>query len=84
MMMRALDLPIERIFLDNIRLRGHACCADLAINLVDRGLPLLSAGGTIVFCGQSNIGSHAALTLLPREMSRASACREVERQAMSC
>lgn len=84
MMMRALDLPIERIFLDNIRLRGHACCADFAINLVDRGLSLLSAGGVVVFCGQSNIGSHAALTLLPPHVPRASACRKAERQAAPC
>jgi hypothetical protein len=47
-------------------------------------LLILNAGGIVVFCGQSNIGSHAALTLLPPHESRASSCREAGRQAVPC
>lgn len=60
-----LKLPESLFYFENIALRGHACCADLAVNLVDRGFPLLDAGQPVLLCGQSNIGAHAALTLLP-------------------
>jgi hypothetical protein len=61
----ALHIPPDRVYVDGITQRGHACCADLAVNLVDRGFALMDAGGWVVFCGQSNLGAHAALTLLP-------------------
>jgi len=60
-----LKLPASHFFFDNIPLRGHACCADLAVNLVDRGFALLDQGQPVLLCGQSNIGAHAAMTLLP-------------------
>ncbi len=62
---RSLRLPDERFFLDNIGARGHACCADLAINLVDVGLEHVQRGEPVIACGQSNVGAYAALTLLP-------------------
>jgi 3-oxoacyl-[acyl-carrier-protein] synthase III len=62
---RALHIDPDKFYVDGITQRGHACCADLAVNLVDRGFALVDAGGWVVFCAQSNIGAHAALTLLP-------------------
>lgn len=62
---QALQLPESRFFIDNVGARGHACCADLAINLVDAGLAHLAGGEAVVACGQSNVGAYAALTLLP-------------------
>jgi hypothetical protein len=64
---RALRIDPELFYLDGITNRGHACCADLAVNLVDRGLALVQAGGWVVFCGQSNLGAYAGLTLTPPE-----------------
>lgn len=61
-----LGLRPGQVYLDNIGARGHACCADLAVNLVDRGLPLLAAGSApLLAFGQSNVGAFAALTLWP-------------------
>ncbi|KFE69493.1 3-oxoacyl-[acyl-carrier-protein] synthase, KASIII [Hyalangium minutum] len=62
----ALNLPESAFFLDNIRERGHACTNDFAVNLVDRGFPLLDQGKPIASCGQSNVGAYAIVTLLPR------------------
>lgn len=62
---RSLSIPPERLFLDNIRDRGHACCSDFAMNLVDRGFAILEQGQPVLYCGRSNVGAHAALTLLP-------------------
>jgi 3-oxoacyl-[acyl-carrier-protein] synthase III len=67
----ALNIGEEKFYFDGITQRGHACCADLAINLVDRGFALVDGGGWVVFCGQSNLGAHAALTLLPPAHSAA-------------
>ncbi|HEX4369112.1 MAG TPA: hypothetical protein VH023_19915 [Rhodopila sp.] len=66
---KALSVPPERLFLDNIRDRGHACCTDLAMNLVDRGFDVLGQGKPVLYCGRSNIGAYAALTLLPPAMA---------------
>jgi len=68
---RALDLPETRFYLDNIRNRGHACCADFAVNLVDEGFARLSAGDVVAYCGQSNIGAHGVISLLPAQAQRA-------------
>lgn len=62
---KSLGLGPERFFLDNIGQRGHACCADLAVNLVDRGLGLLGAGKRVVYCAQSNVGAYAAVAFSP-------------------
>lgn len=65
MIARSLSLPSERFFLENIGERGHACCADFAVNLVDAGLQHLKLGEVVVACAQSNVGAYAAQTLLP-------------------
>lgn len=62
---KSLGLGPEHFFLDNIGQRGHACCADLAVNLVDRGLSLLDAGRRAVYCAQSNVGAYAAVAFSP-------------------
>lgn len=62
---KAVALREDKLFLDNIALRGHACCADFAVNLVDRGFELLDGGDPVLLCGQSNVGAYAAMTLLP-------------------
>jgi 3-oxoacyl-[acyl-carrier-protein] synthase III len=67
---RSLSIPPDRWFLDNIRNRGHACCADFAINLVDRGFEILKQGKPVLYCGRSNVGAYAALTLLPTVMAK--------------
>ncbi|WP_224360668.1 hypothetical protein [Hyalangium versicolor] len=61
----ALDLPESAFFLENIRMRGHACSADFAVNLVDRGFALLDQGQAVASCGQSNVGAYTVVTLLP-------------------
>jgi 3-oxoacyl-[acyl-carrier-protein] synthase III len=60
-----LDLPDGQVYVDNIGHKGHACCADLAVNLVDRGFERLAAGGLLLAFGQSNVGAFAAQTLWP-------------------
>ncbi len=60
-----LHLDQSHFFFDNIPKLGHANCADLAINLIDRGFPLLHQGKPVVAFGQSNVGAHAALTFVP-------------------
>jgi 3-oxoacyl-[acyl-carrier-protein] synthase III len=73
---RGLRLPESHFYLDNIARRGHACCADFAVNLVDHGFGLLGAGRDVLMCGQSNLGAHAALTLHPAP--RAAAAQPME------
>jgi hypothetical protein len=61
-----LGLLPGQVFLDNVGRRGHACCADLAVNLVDRGFAQLAEGdGPLLAFGQSNVGAFAAMTLWP-------------------
>lgn len=43
--------------------RGHACCADLAVNLVDAGLERVGGDRPIVCFSQSNVGSYGCLVL---------------------
>jgi 3-oxoacyl-[acyl-carrier-protein] synthase III len=62
---QALRIDAEKFYFGGITQRGHACCADLAVNLVDHGFGRVDAGGWVVFCGQSNLGAYAGLTLLP-------------------
>ncbi len=64
---KGLKLEDSHFFFDNIPKFGHANCADFAINLVERGFSLLDQGKTVICCGQSNVGAHTALTLLPDE-----------------
>ncbi len=61
----ALHIPLGKFYFDGITQRGHACSADLAVNLIDHGLALVDADGWILFCAQSNLGVIAALTLMP-------------------
>lgn len=72
---RALGLPETRFYLDNIRNRGHACCADFAVNLVDEGFARLSAGEAVAYCGQSNIGAHGVISLFPTHAQLADGSR---------
>lgn len=81
---RALQLPESRFFLDNIRERGHACCADLAVNLVDRGLALIDRGEPVLACGQSNVGAYAALCLWPVTMNATHAATVQPPQEATC
>ncbi len=74
-------LSEQHFFLDNIGLRGHACCADFAINLVDHGWEQLKTGRPVLICGQSNVGAHATLALLP--VTDSTSQRSAERQAVS-
>ncbi|MCW5667467.1 MAG: hypothetical protein KIT35_26835 [Piscinibacter sp.] len=61
-----LNLAPGQVFLDNVGRRGHACCADLAVNLVDRGFALLAGQpAPLLAFGQSNVGAFSALTLWP-------------------
>ena len=69
---KSVAFPDEQLFLENIMLRGHACCADFAVNLVDRGFEVLDGGAPILFCGQSNVGAYAAISLLPNCASEVS------------
>jgi len=62
---RALRIPPELIYADGITQRGHACSADLAVNLIDHGFALVDEDRWVVFCAQSNLGTIAALSLLP-------------------
>lgn len=62
---KGLGVGPERMFLDNIGLRGHACSNDLAINLVDAGLAEIRRGGAVLYCGQSNLGVYAQVTFAP-------------------
>lgn len=70
---KSLGLGPEHFFLDNIGHRGHACCADLAVNLVDRGLSLLAAGRRVVYCAQSNVGAYAAIGFRPLSLKQEAA-----------
>jgi hypothetical protein len=78
---QSLGFPPERLFLDNIGERGHACCSDLAINLVDRGLDVLRHNRPVLYCGRSNVGAYSALTLLPPVMVAQQAAARRERVA---
>ncbi|WP_428241203.1 hypothetical protein [Gynuella sp.] len=69
---KSLKVPDELFFTRNIGERGHACCADFAINLVDYGFECLEKGQLISACGQSNIGSHGVISLLPPEQGGSS------------
>ena len=61
----ALGLAEGTVYLDNVTARAHACCADFAVNLVDRGFERLAAGGVQLVFAHSNVGAYAALTLWP-------------------
>ena len=61
----AFDLAEGTVYLDNVTARAHACCADFAVNLVDRGFERLAAGGVQLVFAHSNVGAYAALTLWP-------------------
>ncbi|MDK2125937.1 ketoacyl-ACP synthase III family protein [Parachitinimonas caeni] len=62
---RSLGAEDHQMFTENTRRRGHACCANLAINLVDAGFEHLAAGHPVLAAAQSNNGAYAAFTLLP-------------------
>jgi len=67
-----LGVNREAFFLDNIERCGHACCGDLAINVIDGGLAEIVAGGTILYCGQSNLGIYENISLCPPHPNLAS------------
>jgi 3-oxoacyl-[acyl-carrier-protein] synthase III len=62
---RAMGVPQERLFEDNIFRRGHACCSDFAINLADAGFAALGRREHVMAVMQSNTGAFAAVTLHP-------------------
>lgn len=61
----AMAIPHASLYPDNILQKGHACCSDLAVNLVDVGLDKVDAGGHLMSITQSNSGAFSALTLHP-------------------
>ncbi|MDO5691105.1 MAG: hypothetical protein Q4G70_01300 [Pseudomonadota bacterium] len=62
---KSLGLGMDQFFLDNIGKRGHAYCADFAVNMADEGVRLLSEGQRVVYCAQSNVGAYAAIGWRP-------------------
>ncbi|WOB47942.1 hypothetical protein NYR97_11620 [Xanthomonas hydrangeae] len=62
-LLQARHAPTEILFEDNARLRGHACCADLAINLADEGLRRSEQGQRVMCFSQSNVGAYGYLML---------------------
>ncbi|UXI66197.1 hypothetical protein [Tahibacter amnicola] len=58
-----MKLPPDLVFLDNMRDRGHSCCSDLAINLVDAGFARLDRGESILCLSQSNVGAYGVVAL---------------------
>ena len=61
----AMGIPQDILRADNILLKGHACCSDLAVNLADTGLAEVAAGRHLISVTQSNSGAFSALTLHP-------------------
>ncbi len=53
----------EILFERNALRRGHACCADLAINLADEGLQRSEQGQRVMCFSQSNVGAYGYLVL---------------------
>lgn len=53
----------EILFEHNALRRGHACCADLAVNLVDEGLQRAEKGQRVMCFSQSNVGAYGYLVL---------------------
>lgn len=51
------------LFEENARLRGHACCADLAVNLADEGLQRADQGDRVMCFSQSNVGAYGYIVL---------------------
>lgn len=74
---RSLGVDPAKMFLDNIGLRGHACSNDLAINLVDAGLADIRRGGSVLYCGQSNLGIYAQITFAPPTVAAGAHRRDV-------
>lgn len=62
---RAMRVPAERLYAENIHARGHACCSDFPINLADVGLDAVARGQRVLGVMQSNCGAYAAATLHP-------------------
>ncbi|NVN09786.1 beta-ketoacyl-[acyl-carrier-protein] synthase family protein [Nguyenibacter vanlangensis] len=65
MVERSNGLSTGTVFDHNISAKGHACTADFAINLLDRGLEVIEDGKAVLACGQSNVGAHAVALMLP-------------------
>jgi len=62
---RAMRIPETKLFIDNIRRVAHACCSDLAINLVDDGFAALARREHVAAVQLSNMGAFGAVTLHP-------------------
>jgi hypothetical protein len=62
---QSLGLSDDAFFFDNTRDRGHACCTDFAVNLVDHGFALLDRGQNVASCAVTNIGAYSMLSLFP-------------------
>jgi 3-oxoacyl-[acyl-carrier-protein] synthase III len=70
---RAMRIPEDRLFIDNIGRVAHACCSDFAINLVDEGFAALERREHIVAVQLSNMGAFGAITLHPPAGAEAAA-----------
>ncbi|WP_295565519.1 hypothetical protein [uncultured Stenotrophomonas sp.] len=62
-LLQARQARADILFEDNARRRGHACCADLAINLADEGLRRADQGQRVMCFSQSNVGAYGYLVL---------------------
>ena len=62
---RAMRIDREKLFIENIFRRAHACCSDFAINLVDAGFAALERGQHVLAAMQSNMGAFGAVTVHP-------------------
>jgi len=62
-LLRSRHVPPDILFEDNARRRGHACCADLAVNLADEGLRRAGEGQRVMCFSQSNVGAYGYLVL---------------------
>ncbi|WP_394843524.1 hypothetical protein LZC95_41560 [Pendulispora brunnea] len=62
---RAMGIDREKLFLENIFRRAHACCSDFAINMVDAGFDALDRGQHVLAAMLSNMGAFGAVTVHP-------------------
>ncbi|HET9626300.1 MAG TPA: hypothetical protein VFP84_33290 [Kofleriaceae bacterium] len=62
---RAMRIPEDKLFIDNIERVAHACCSDFAINLVDEGFAAIARREHVVAVMLSNMGAFGAVTLHP-------------------
>jgi 3-oxoacyl-[acyl-carrier-protein] synthase-3 len=68
---KLLDLPIDRVFLDNVPVTGHSFCADPFVNYASAvGADRLPAGRPYLMAGVGLGAVYAAMVLCARDRSR--------------